>query len=107
MSRRRTPRQHRDEDRTLPRGTRAPASTPPSIGSACPDTDAAIEEIWAACVAAGTPTSRRRLRHLYSRYLENAQAEWDFGGYVLTYLSRRGESVPVDATVGERVTRIA
>ena len=79
-------------------GTRVPASTPQTMGQPCPD----VERVWTECQAAGVPVSRRYLRGLYSLYLENAQTDWDFGGWVLTYLTRSG-SRPVDGAVGERV----
>ena len=41
---------------------------------------------------------------MYTRFIESAQTDYDFGGVVLTYLTRRG-SVPVDIHVGERVAR--
>lgn len=71
--------------------TRVLAQTPPSMGESRPDEDAYVEQVWAEMKAAGTPVSRRHIR----QQLANAQADYDFGGIVLTYLSRR-RSVPVD-----------
>lgn len=101
MSRRRSPRDN--TNRTAPdqsHGTRAPDSTPQSIGSACPDDDY-IEQLWAEAQASGHPVSRRYIR----QRLASAQTDWDTGGPVLTYVTRRGEisrSVPADP-IGERV----
>lgn len=52
----------------------------------------------------GKYISPSRLHRMYERFIENAQSDWDFGGYVLTYLTPRG-SLPVDGQVGERVAR--
>ena len=86
----------------LPAATRVSVPTPPSIGSVRPD-EAVIEQVWTEAMAAGVPVSRRWLRRRYVAHVANGQADWDFGGAVLTYLTRRGESRAVDAAVGEQV----
>lgn len=48
------------------------------------------------------PSQIRQLQRVYNRVIANADADFDFGGYVLTMLRRSG-SVPVDRIVGERV----
>ena len=43
---------------------------------------------------------------MYLAVTANADADFDFGPHVLTYMSkRRHASVPVDMAVGERATR--
>lgn len=64
----------------------------------CPEDEAFVERLWQEAKAAGRPVSRRFIR----QRLIAGQTDWDFGGYVLTYLTRHG-SRPVDGPVGERV----
>lgn len=81
-------------------GTRVPVQTPPSMGGVCPEDEAYIDRLWQEAKDAGQPVSRRFIR----QKLANGQTDWDFGGHVLTYLTRQG-SRPVDRAVGERVAR--
>ena len=74
--------------------------TPPSMGRSCPEDEAYIDQLWQEAKDAGQPVSRRFIR----QKLMNGQTDWDFGGHVLTYLTRQG-SRPVDRAVGERVVR--
>lgn len=103
MSRRRSPRDKTNG--TLPdksAGYTNPNNTVESIGQACPDP---VTAVYNDLRALGVYVRPRDLRRLYAYFMENAQTDWDFGGYVLTYLTRRGEisrSVPADP-VGERV----
>lgn len=97
MSRRRT---GRDTDQT-----RVMDQTPPSMGDARLHAEA---ETWVAqrhaeLLAAGTPASKRYLRAQLVK-------QWDREELAvrITYLRTNGEvarSVPVDSTVGERVSR--
>lgn len=61
-------------------------------------------EVLAQVRESGQYISPSRLHAMYTRFIESAQTDYDFGGVVLTYLTRRG-SVPVDIHVGERVAR--
>lgn len=79
-------------------GTRVTSQTPPSMGQLCPEDETFVERLWQEAKAAGRPVSRRFIR----QRLIAGQTDWDFGGHVLTYLTRHG-SHPVDGTVGERV----
>lgn len=72
----------------------------PSMGELCADEIAVLE----AVKASGRYISPGRLHAMYERFIEHAQSDWDFGGHVLTYLTRQG-SRPVDQAVGERVAR--
>ena len=69
------------------------------MGGVCP-------EVSDICTELGftTPSKQRLLQRLYDRCMENAQTDFDFGGYVLTYLRRSG-SRPVDLATGERATK--
>lgn len=71
-----------------------------SMADLCPEEVAVLADIKAA----GKYISPSRLHGMYVRFIENGQTDWDFGGYVLTYLTRHG-SRPVDGAVGERVAR--
>lgn len=61
-------------------------------------------EVLAQVRETGAYISPSRLHGMYVRFVESGQADWDFGGAVLTYLTRGG-SRPVDLAVGERVAR--
>lgn len=74
-----------------------------SMGGVCP----AVAEV-AAIHGITRPRTLAHLERIYWQAIENGQTDWDFGGYVLTYLRKRGEvqrSVGVDISVGERVAR--
>ena len=45
------------------------------------------------------------LQRLYDRAMASADADFDFGTYVLARTRGRRGSAPVDSTVGERVAR--
>ena len=84
---------------THPNPEPGPANQTPSRGELCPDVLAVARDLGV--------TRARDLRHLqalYDRYTAAADADWDFGGHVLTYLRGR-QSVPVDIQTGERATR--
>lgn len=74
----------------------------PSIEQPCPF----HPDVIASARAIGMQRDRdlRHLQRLYDRFTANADADYDFGGHVLTYLRRRG-SVPVDIATGERATK--
>ena len=73
-----------------------------SVTGLCPDELA----VYAAIRAAGQYISPSRLHAMYLAVTANADADFDFGSSVLTYMSkRRHASVPVDMAVGERATR--
>ena len=71
-----------------------------STGDLCPDELAVLQQVKDS----GKYISPSRLHAMYGRFIENAQTDYDFGGYVLTYLTRRG-SVPVDMATGERAIK--
>lgn len=79
--------------------------TKPSMGDVCPE----VARI-AADAGITRPRAIRHLQDVYDRQMENAQTDWDFGGYVLTYLSRAGQvsrSVPADPMAERLAARLA
>jgi len=73
-----------------------------SMGDLCPDEVAAYRAIREA----GEYISPSRLHAMYERVTANADADFDFGAHVLTYLSKtRHASIPVDVAVGDRVVK--
>lgn len=74
----------------------------PSIGQPCPY----HPDVMAVAQQMGITRERgvRHLQRLYDQMVANADADFDFGGHVLTYMTRRG-SVPVDTATGERATK--
>ena len=68
------------------------------IESLCPDELA----VYNAVRAAGQYISPSRLHAIYERVTATAGTDFDFGSHVLTYLTRRHGSVPVDQATGEQ-----
>lgn len=100
MSRRRPPR---TEDSTEPQ-PRLSNQPMPSMEDARPFAD----DVLSVAEVHGISRLRdlRFLQQLYDHFIESAQTDWDFGGYILTFLRTSGEvsrSVPVDRAVGELV----
>ena len=99
MSRRHTPRDGHTS--TEPLDVDRATNTAVRHRTAVPEDALAARQ---ALKAAGLDMSLRNVTRLgldrvYVRFMENAQSDWDFGGYVLTYLSRGGSvsrSVPAD-----------
>ena len=71
-----------------------------SIGSLCPDELA----VYNAVREAGGYISPSKLHAIYERVTASADADFDFGAQVLTFMRRR-QSIPVDTTTGERATK--
>ena len=97
MSRRRPPR---SEDSTEPR-CQTELPRPEAWEEVRPEVATICEEIGIV-----RPSKQRWLQRKYDRFMESAQTDWDFGGYVLTFILKAGEvarSVPVDRAVGELV----
>jgi hypothetical protein len=68
-------------------------------------------EVAAICEEIGIyrPSKQVMLQRLYDKFMQNAQTDWDFGGYVLTFI-RGGEvsrSVPVDPMAEGVIRKIA
>ena len=84
---------------THPNPEPGPVNQTPSMGELCPDVLAVARDLGV--------TRARDLRHLqalYDRYTASADADWDFGAQVLTFMRRR-QSIPVDTTTGERAAK--
>ena len=78
------------------------SETAPSIGQLCPDELRVLREIRQA----GGSIKPSKLHAIYERVTANADADFDFGAHVLTYLSKtRHASIPADIAVGERAVR--
>lgn len=71
-----------------------------SMGQLCPEEVEVLEAIRAT----GAYISPSKLHAIYQRVTASADTDYDFGAAVLTMI-RRGGSVAVDRTVGERVVR--
>lgn len=91
----------RGRDSTAVRGEALPM---PRIGQARPDGGEWHPDVLAVARDMGVthPRTLAQLQALYDRAVANADADFDFGGHVLTRLTRGG-SKPVDNAVGERV----
>ena len=87
---------HSTEPRQPERATKADEC----MGQPCPH----HPDVHAAAAAVGMtrPRALDALQRLYDRLVANADADFDFGSAVLTYMTRHG-SRPVDLAVGERV----
>jgi len=66
----------------------------------CPDVLAVCEQLgWTK------PGKRRWLQRVYDDVMSNADPDYDFGGHVLTYMTRCRQSRPADLATGERAVR--
>lgn len=71
-----------------------------NMGELCPDEIEAL----AAFRGAGVYISPSRLHKMYVRVMASHDADFDFGGHVLTMIRNR-RSVPVDLQTGERAVK--
>lgn len=65
-----------------------------------PELDSFLRGIWEDLRASGRRIGMSGLRRLYWRWLESAQADWDFGRHVLTYADPTGERATANALRG-------
>ena len=90
---------------TEPRNLGRAINQMPSMAPPCPQPDY-HPDVLAVARQAGITRDRdlRHLQRLHDRYVASADADWDFGAQVLTFMRRR-QSIPVDTTTGERAAK--